>query len=278
VENTVNKIYATIAGILITLTFILSSGIGQAHAATGASFSMRPTHGNPGDTNSMYYFVINGSAGDVVSNSLHVFNAGGSYGQATLKPTDATTMQYGGIAFPTTTPVAVGTWISPLPSVVSLNAVSSTDIPFTVSIPSDATAGLHMGGVVLQPVVPSSNGVLKTVGQMAIPVMVNVSGPLNNSLVSNGKASYSVNGTYTSVGLPILNAGNTLLHPSITATVYDHNGVAVTNITRNILAMLPGSSMTYPVSLNAPSGTYKIDATLTYEGGNVLHLFKCFTV
>ena len=129
------------------LAFLAPSGAGAQEPELPVSWGVRPgaSIGDPGRAN----FVVEADPGDTVRDSLVVENLGdvelvlGVYasdafntvdGELDLLPAD-------------TEPVDVGSWVTFEQPSITVPAGGTVEVPFTISVPGDAPAGDHVGGV-----------------------------------------------------------------------------------------------------------------------------------
>lgn len=119
------------------------------------------------------------------------------------------------------TSTGAGTWIS-LPPTVDVSAGATVVVPFTISVPANATPGDHSAGVAASLTIPSSDAgsALAVQGRVGFRVTIRVPGELRPSI-----AVSSVEGFYTdewnpfrpgrlSLSYIVANTGNTLVEVS----------------------------------------------------------------
>jgi len=108
----------------------------------------------------------------------------------------------------------LGQWITFEKNTVTVEAKSSLQIPFTVSVPSDAFPGSYNGGISIQKIVTDSfdttdkNFVVKVQTRQVLSLITHVSGETKSTFVL-GELNYDANKkTYS---FSIENTGNTIL-------------------------------------------------------------------
>ncbi|MBD3943436.1 DUF916 domain-containing protein [Microbacterium sp. NEAU-LLC] len=150
---------------------------------------------------------------------------------------------------------AVGAWITPGQDTVTLAAGATASIPFTVSIPDDATPGDYAGGIVTSLTVPDADSGVNVDRRLGIRVTLRVGGELAPALAVED-LSVSWNGglnpfaggdatlTYT-----LHNTGNAAISADPSSTVGGVFGLLATEAPAAdaIPELLPGESLTQTV-------------------------------
>ncbi|WP_328477648.1 DUF916 domain-containing protein [Actinoplanes sp. NBC_00393] len=121
-------------------------------AATGnGEWSVVPTPArNPGPTPRVYFF-LDASAGQTIKESVRVSNLSRSSRSFTVYGADAyNTVRDGGFALRTLDEEqsGLGNWVTSQVKKVTVPGGTSADIPFTITVPENATPGDHVGGIV----------------------------------------------------------------------------------------------------------------------------------
>ncbi|GIF26129.1 hypothetical protein BJ973_003399 [Actinoplanes tereljensis] len=122
-----------------------------ASAAGNGEWAVTPTPAkNPGPTPRVYFF-LDATAGQTVKESVRVANLGRTPKSFVVYGADAyNTTRDGGFALRTKgeTQKDLGSWVTVAAGQVTVPAETQADIPFTVTVPKNATPGDHVGGVV----------------------------------------------------------------------------------------------------------------------------------
>ncbi|MER7758291.1 DUF916 domain-containing protein [Streptomyces sp. NPDC097619] len=149
-------LYGLLLAALLTLGQLVGPvGTGTARAADNGSWGVFPTPGAGRSTAERAYFFHQGEAGSTVTDSVTVSNTSEAPITFRIFATDAVNTPDGG-AFALlpveTRPTGLGTWIT-LPEevtgrTVTVPAKGRTEVPFTVTVPEDASPGDHVGGIV----------------------------------------------------------------------------------------------------------------------------------
>ncbi|MEV0898817.1 DUF916 domain-containing protein [Actinoplanes sp. NPDC049802] len=129
-------------------------------AATGnGEWAVTPTPAeNAGPTPRLYFF-LDAAAGQTVKESVRVTNLGKNPKAFEIYGADAyNTVKDGGFALRTKDrrQTDLGAWVKSGAGKVSIPGGASADIPFTITVPPNATPGDHVGGVVALEAEPSA--------------------------------------------------------------------------------------------------------------------------
>ncbi len=257
------------AALALVVAGLAASGWAQAAAELG--FQMQPPAGSPAATEG--YYLLPADPGTRIDERLTLQNTSTEAIDILLAPVDASTGPYGGVSYGTPgSPVKqVGTWIALSQSRVRLGAGQAVDVPFTVSVPSDAAPGDHLAGIAAwipakeSPPAgsPSPGGGVAVTVQMrrVLAVQVVVSGSAEAKLAVDGvKALPQGNGM--NLGITIANTGQLLTQAKGIVTLPDTGFKKEFNVN----TFVPGTSIEYPVLWTAdPSpGTYQAHVVLRY--------------
>lgn len=164
-------------------------------------------------------------------------NLGNETEEAELYAADAIPARGGGFGFTTKEEGAqrVGAWLTLDRTRITLRAKETTTIGFRLLVPEGAPAGEHVGGLMLQPIQPTSTGTVVIGTRIAVGVYVTVQGgsaePLRPGI------------TITKLRAPVKD-GQTC--PTL---AYTNSGTAVLDPTADIVVdpKLPGDAKRYPV-------------------------------
>jgi hypothetical protein len=231
------------------------------------------------------YFVVAGVPGQVLSQSVALRNDSDTPLDLRLGAVDAATAQRGGTSFALDSerPVKAGTWIALDRTSLTLAPRASATVPFKVTVPANATSGVHLAGIsVLNPVakeaaVDSGNkaGASVTIqSRKVIAVQVNLPGPAEAELAITGVAAVArPDGLYLEVGVDNRGGGMT-------------KGAGVVTLPKDgfehafdIDTFIPGTSITYPVRWTgkAADGVHSTHVEIRY-GDRVAVWDGSFTV
>src|SRR4051794_20804964 len=117
-------------------------------AQTGATFALKAL--GAGKTG---YYVYESAPNGVIHGRVRVVNAGDAPGTASLAAVDATTGATTGAVYEQAAKdkADVGAWVTLDRQQVTLDPGASAVVNFTVTVPSDARRGDHLGGIVAAP-------------------------------------------------------------------------------------------------------------------------------
>ncbi|PZQ90778.1 MAG: hypothetical protein DI534_06185 [Leifsonia xyli] len=245
---------AILAGVVLAPT--------PAHAADGddaTGVSLRPadaTGAFDGRTNFRYKI----DPGQSVQDYAAVVNTGTEANEFTLIGTDAFNDEKGDFALLSTDeePKLLGRWVTFENGTnrmkITLQPGEGRMVPFTLTLPADATPGDHVGGIVAS--VLSTEGQVQVDRRVAIRLYARVSGDLQPNLtITSLSADYSgdwwnpADGTVT-VKYTISNPGNVALAANVEGGVNTWFGINLARQSSSaIKEILPGNSASYQFEL-----------------------------
>ena len=241
--------------------------------ASSMSFTSEPSFSSRSEHDG--YFVINGEPGKVVSDSIQVRNISQTPIVVQLAPVAALTALRGGVDYglPGDDP-GVGSWIRLSTRKVSLGAGTSRNVPFTISIPDTAPAGVNLAGIaawiapneeMTSPVAQDQDGAFLSVQtRRVIAVQIDLPGGAVAKLdVGSVDAVALPDGSYLEIHLN--NSGSALTSGTGTLSVPDLGFQE--DFTFG--TFVPGTAMRYPIKLGtAPDdGDYAVRVHLEFDGG-----------
>lgn len=230
----------------------------SARAEDTAGIAGAPSDGGKIDqTRSRFSYQV--EPGQVIQDEYLVSNSGSTASEVSVYATDAYNLDNGDYALleSNLAPQDVGTWVTFADGsnrmVLSLAPGESRSLPFTVTVPADASPGDHAGGMIISSLTDSDQ--VKLDRRIATRLYLRVKGDVTALMtVSSISAEYvpSFNpfaGT-TNIAFTITNNGNVSLGANAVATVKGLFGIPLSGIVRlEIPEMLPGTSrsMVVPV-------------------------------
>lgn len=170
------------------------------------------------------------------------------------------------------TPYNLSTWISLPETEVVVPPGGQTSVPFTVTVPKDATPGGHFGGIFLESKAPRLRQTGAGVG-FNVGSLINLQ--ISGDIVEEARVREFSTGQLLYDKLPVAfdirleNKGNTLVRPSGFVEVIDMFGkeVASISVNENAGGTFPQSERTYNVVWKESDfafGRYQALATLVY--------------
>src|SRR5579863_2349220 len=223
--------------VILGLMLALLAGAAGAMAAPAAAadngsaqFSLRPVTYDPSNPTTASYFIFSPQPGSVVQNQVRVSNGGTARGSAALYAVDATTGQTSGAVYLSRQDPKsdVGAWISLGTQQVTLDPGQSHVVSFSVSVPSNARPGQHLGGIVAENEAlqqgSNSGPVQINIQHLSIiAVQVNLPGAQTQKLEATSVKPGGEHG-YQILYVGLHNSGNVMLKPSGTLQVSDTSG------------------------------------------------------
>jgi len=178
-------------------------------------------------------------------------------------------------------PDDVGSWAKLDRTEVTLAPRASADIPFTLTVPKNASPGDHAGGIVASLATEATDGSgnkVKVDNRVGARVYLRVDGPLRPELTVtklglhyDGTADPVGKGTAT-VAYTVENTGNVRLSAGQSLTLSGPFGLASTKVEqKDVPELLPGSKLdlTAPAADVFPTGRLTAGLRLTPEGEGV---------
>lgn len=255
--------------------------------AAGPTFALKPaTQAKLG------YFVLTGQPGTTLRGKVEVINVGSKAGKTSLYAVDATTGQTSGAVYRSKgeSRPGVGGWIKLGKSSLELNPGQSQLVPFTVRVPSEASAGQHLGGIVAQRSTQVANQTpsggkkksgfkVKIQALSVLAVQVNVPGPERPRMTLTGIKPGNQPG-HQSLLLGIGNTGNVLVKGTGSLKVVNHSGHQVQMQSFNLDTFVPESHIDFPVYIRGKAlapGRYRGTVSINYRGRSLTRTFP-FTI
>lgn len=251
---------------LVALSVIAAIGVGPGAARDGAardgasqgggpagevSWSVEPVRRDGAEDRAN--FVFEAEPGDTIEDALVVRNLGGITLVLGVYASDAFNTADGGIDLLAgrEEPEDLGSWVTVSTTAITVAPGEATEVPFTVTVPSDAASGDHAGGIVTSLTVrdDTQSGTGVTVERrLGTRMHVRVDGELRPALTFKALSSTykgSLNPftpgemvlTYT-----VENTGNVRLRARRTARVEPSVGPVASDEASDMAELLPGNS------------------------------------
>jgi hypothetical protein len=271
---------------LCAAALVLAAAPAAVARAGGPTFALKPAspakHG---------YFVFAGKPGITIHGKVRVLNVGTTAGRTSLYAVDATTGQTSGAVYRSRQEPrrGVGGWIGLGKGAVALRPGQSRVVPFSVRVPSGASPGQHLGGIVAQRSTSSSGGAtgggkqntfkVRIQELSVIAVQVNLPGPPRVKMTLTGIKVGAQPG-HQSLLLGIGNAGHVLLKGRGSLKVVDDSGHLVQSRRFNLDTFVPETHIDLPVYIQGkalPPGRYRGTVTVHYRGRSLTRTFP-FTI
>ncbi len=272
-----------IAIALSGLGLALSARSGTAQADDNVSFGIRPTKASEDRPQTFSYFSHVLAPGAVLRDEALVMNSGEVPVTLKLYAADGITAINGGTAFAKQGQESTGAsrganrWLSLSVTEIALEPGEERVVPFTITVPSDASPGHHVAGLVVKAppsgeASPTGKGggqfAVNVVQQAGVAVVIEVPGPHIAGLELSGAGLQQQDHLGATFVIAMHNTGNIFLKAEGSLAITDHNGVELASIPLRMDTVLPGDAtifhVTHPVYL--ADGDYLLDVVLNYEG------------
>jgi len=257
-----------------------------AYAEGKVSFGIRPTRAHEDIPESQSYFIHTLTPGAQSSDLAVVMNNGDAPIALRLYAADAVTAINGGTAFAAEGEDANGVarWLGLWVDELSLQPGEERAVPFTISVPADASPGQHVAGLVVEAATSNAdaaNGSNQTrltvnvVRRAGVAVLIDVPGPHMVGLEMTGICLRQQDGTHgATFELAVRNTGNVYVQGQGSLVIGASDGLKLASIPVVMDTVLAGDAthfqVTYPVLL--PDGSYRLSATLDYAQGKTAAL------
>lgn len=262
----------------VLLSFFFSAINAPAFAQGNLRISLLPDLSVTSSANDSY-FVYNSPAGTVVEDTVLVTNSEKSPIELHVYAADVNTASNGGAAFSTNfgeAPTGTGAWLNLSETRVTLKPKESRAIPFTFTIPPDATAGEYAAAIVAQGADSSEtkqdSGLgINLVPRVAVTMWATIPGPIEPQLAITSLTA-GQSRTRQVVVANLHNSGNVGLKPQGSLTIREQgSGTPVYEASIQMGYFLAGDLLDYHIKLKDPlaAGEYEATLSLTHQGGTV---------
>ncbi|MBQ0825273.1 WxL protein peptidoglycan domain-containing protein [Streptomyces tagetis] len=214
-------------------------------------------------------FTYDLAPGSRVTDAIAVVNRSDTTIRLRVYASDAFTTPSGGIDLLSgdRKPSDVGSWIRMKSTTLTLKSQQTEVVPFTLTVPADATPGDHSGGVVTSLITEAQGTTVRLDRRLGSRVHLRVTGPLSPSLkVSDLHASYD--GTLNPAGsgslrltYTVTNTGNVRLKARQLIRTKGLFGLIGQDARiADLPEILPGNSLTRTVTVTGVWPTVRLDA------------------
>ena len=257
-------------------------------AADDGSFAVQPS--GPSGPGGRDYFIYTLGAGEVFGDVVAVSNVGTETATFVIYATDAINTSDGSFTLlrEEDKPTDVGSWIELGATQYTVNPGERVDIPFSITVPADATPGDHAGAIAAQkvndPTLPDDGVSLEVRLRVGARIYVRVDGLLSPSIaVENLNVDYDVpvnpfGSSRAIINYVLTNTGNVRLAPTAKLGLSGIFGLGEQQLPdRQIPELLPGSSieitetvldvtpyirLTATLNISAPADGVDVNATV----------------
>lgn len=261
------------AGVALVLALAGAAAPAVADTADGpeVTWGVRPAPGADGEQRENYVYEI--EPGDEVTDAIVVANYDAVPLVLDVYAADAFTTSSGQLDAATrdVTPRGVGAWALPVADRITIEPGESVEVPFTISIPENATPGDHAGAILTALTTPQIEDGVSVDRRLGIRMHVRVAGDLAPTLlVDDLRVDYA--GTLNPFGLgeatisyTVRNVGNTRLTADQSVTASGPFGVFAAEAAdlASVPELLPGEEWPVTVRLAGVVPTFVLTADVT---------------
>lgn len=210
------------AAALAATAAVVSAAPAPAQAsADDVTWTVRTGSNSYGDDRSSFSYNVN--PGGTAKDAMVVANRGRTPLTLGVYTADGFTTEAGGLDLRANAAkqTGIGAWVSPGATTVVVQPGKTASVPFTVSVPANATPGDYAGGIVTSLTQPSNDPGINVERRLGIRIKLRVGGELAPALsIEDLRVSWS--GTVTgdaTITYTIHNTGNAILSAQQTAAV-----------------------------------------------------------
>lgn len=271
---------ALLAGLLLALLPPAVATASAAPTADGASvtWGVAPGDTEHGTDRANYAYQLD--PGAVLHDVLEVTNRGGTDLHLAVYGADGLTTTSGQLdLLPADQPsVDLGTWIVPDTAEIDVPAGQTVAVPFTVTVPADATPGDHSGGILTSlSAATGDDGTVRLDRRLALRMHIRVTGELTPGLSVTGltverrSAVNPLAGDTLVIRYRLANAGNTRLLPTdavaVSGLIGDARVVDVSGA--EPVEVLAGSALDREVTVTGVHPWGRADVRVRAQGSTV---------
>ncbi|MFC6354922.1 WxL protein peptidoglycan domain-containing protein [Luethyella okanaganae] len=212
--------------LLLALGFGLgSAGLAQAASGDDVTWTVRTASNAFGAERTSYNYTVN--PGAKIEDAIVIANRGGAALDLGVYAADGYTTESGqfDLVVGGATSVGIGVWVKDSTESVTVGPGQTVEIPFTLTVPQNATPGDYAGGIVTSLVQPGDTNGINVDRRLGIRIALRVGGDLRPSLAIEGQRvdwSGGLNpfaGGDATMSYTIHNTGNAVLSAQQTAAV-----------------------------------------------------------
>lgn len=267
-------VIALVMGVALAMSSVTLGSL-AAHAEDTAGIAGAPSDaGKVDQTRSRFSYQV--EPGQVIQDEYLVSNSGSTSADVTVYATDAYNLANGdfGLLDSNLEPQDVGTWVTLDGGAkrVSLTLApgESKVIPFTVSVPADASPGDHAGGMIISSLTDSAQ--VKLDRRIATRLYLRVKGDVTalmtvSSIAADYVPSFNPFAGTVNITFTLTNNGNVSLGASTASVVKGLFGIPLSGVSRtDVPEMLPGTSRTMTVSVEGVGQWIYLNPTVSIAG------------
>ena len=243
-------------------------------------FGIRPAPASEDDPTSLGYFTHYLEPGDELVDEALVINEGDLPVRLQIYVAEAMTAINGGTAFGHRNEISSGVtgWVSLDVGEVSLQPGETQIVPFTISVPADASPGDHIIGLVAE-ASPTANETgtgataeepqfaVQVVNRVGVAVVIDVAGDRIAELAITDLRMREQQDEGAVFEVAVHNQGNVMLRGEGSLVIADLEGTELGSIPLHMDTVLPGDTSFFYVNhpLRLADGEYLLGATIEYR-------------
>lgn len=220
------------------------------------------------------HFTYDLAPGARITDAIAVVNRSDTTIRLRVYASDAFTTAAGGIDLLAAEkkPTDVGSWITMKTATITLASQKSAVVPFTLTVPANATPGDHSGGVVTSLVTKSAGKTVQLDRRLGSRLYLRVSGPLAPALTVgevhatyHGTANPAAGGS-ADVSYTVTNTGNVRLKAHQRIRIKGLFGLlSQTATVADLPEILPGGSLTRTATVTGVWPAVRLDAQVILQ-------------
>lgn len=248
----------------LLLVLLAAGGIGVAHAQDPIAWAIATVDGEHGQGRPNFGYEA--APGTVITDAINVTNTGIEDLELAVYAADGFTTSSGTLdLLPAGEPsTGVGVWTVPSVMSLALEPGESIDVPFTITVPSDATPGDHTGGIITSWSTGGS-GTVESEHRSAMRIHISVPGErvaelsVGDVVVEAGAAWVPFAPVALDVTYQLTNSGNSraLGHEVVSA-----GGPGSPTAATTTSEILPGSTVERVVEVAGVWPLFRVDVTV----------------
>ncbi len=256
----------------LLLALLLPAGSAAAAESAGqVTWASAPADTSIGKGRSHYAYTL--APGTSLTDAMAVVNRSSTPITLNVYASDAFTTSNGNLDLlpANRKPTDVGAWTTVRTRQLTLAPQQSAIIPFTVTVPANATPGDHTGGVVTS-LVTEGSGTVSLDRRLGSRLYLRVTGDLKPGLgVSDVKASFDgsanpASGGSSTVTYTVTNTGNVRLAAHQGVTVSGPFGAVTTSaVLADLPELLPGDTVRRSATVQGVWPTTQLEAAVTLQ-------------
>jgi len=260
------------AGVALVLSLVGAAAPAVADTDDGpeVTWGVHPAPGPDGEPRENYAYAI--EPGQELSDAIVVANYDAAPLVLDVYAADAFTTSSGQLDAATreVSPRAVGAWVLPVADRITIEPGESVEVPFTLTVPENATPGDHAGAILTALTTPQVEDGVSVDRRLGIRIHVRVGGELVPTVaVEDLRVDYA--GTFNPFGLgeatvsyTVRNTGNTRLSVPQSATVSGPFGVFAVEAAdlASVPEILPGEEWPVTIRLSGVVPAFVLTASV----------------